>query len=74
MGGQRREGLATTSIRLTQLRSIGNGYALADADQAIHAPDGQVILDLHVVNLLRNQGDDWLLVDSRPYAFSPPPG
>ena len=64
----------TTSIRLTGLRSIDDGYALADADQAIHAPDGQVMLDLHVVNLLRRDGNDWLLVDSRPYAFSSPPG
>ncbi|HET6965030.1 MAG TPA: SgcJ/EcaC family oxidoreductase [Acidimicrobiales bacterium] len=63
----------TTSVRLTQLRPIEASYAFADVDQAICAPDGQVIMDLHVVNLLQKQGDDWLLVDSRPYAFSSPP-
>jgi hypothetical protein len=47
--------------------------ALADAEQTIYAADGDVLLALHVVNLLRKDGDDWRLVDSRPYGFSPPP-
>jgi uncharacterized protein (TIGR02246 family) len=63
----------TTSITLTHLRAIEPGYALADADQIIYAPGGEVLLALHVVNFLRKEDDSWLIVDSRPYAFSPVP-
>lgn len=63
----------TTSITLTTLRAIGDDHAFADADQTIYAADGEVVLALHVVNLLRRQDAEWRLVDSRPYAFPPPP-
>jgi uncharacterized protein (TIGR02246 family) len=63
----------TTSISLTHLRPVEPDHALADAEQTIYAPNGDVLLALHVVNLLRQDGDDWRLVDSRPYAFPPPP-
>jgi uncharacterized protein (TIGR02246 family) len=63
----------TTSISLTHLRPIEPGHALADAEQTIYAPNGDVVLALHVVNLLQKDGDYWRLVDSRPYAFPPPP-
>jgi uncharacterized protein (TIGR02246 family) len=63
----------TTSISLTHLRPIGPGHALADAEQTIYAPNGDVLMALHVVNLLRRDGGDWRLVDSRPYACPPPP-
>jgi uncharacterized protein (TIGR02246 family) len=63
----------TTSISLAHLRPIEPGHALADAEQTIYAPNGDVLLALHVVNLLRQDGGDWRLVDSRPYAFPPPP-
>lgn len=66
-------GGTTTSINLTQLRAIETDYVLADADQNVYAPNGEVLLALHVVNLLRREGDDWRIVDSRPYAFSPAP-
>jgi uncharacterized protein (TIGR02246 family) len=62
----------TTSISLTHVRPIGPDHAFADAEQTIYAANGDVLLALHVVNLLRRDGDDWRLVDSRPYAFSPP--
>lgn len=62
----------TTSITLTTLRAIGDDHAFADADQMIYAADGEVVLALHVVNLLRRQNAEWRLVDSRPYAFPPP--
>jgi len=60
----------TTSIGLTRLRPIGTDHAFADAEQTIYSADGDVVLTLHVVNLLRRDGEGWRLVDSRPYAFS----
>ena len=63
----------TTSISLTQLRPVEPDQAFADAEQTIYAANGDVLMALHVVNLLRRDGDDWRLVDSRPYAFPPPP-
>ena len=64
----------TTTISLTHLRLIEPDHAFVDADQTIYAANGDVVLALHVVNLLRRSGDDWRLVDSRPYAFPPPAG
>jgi uncharacterized protein (TIGR02246 family) len=63
----------TTSISLTHLRPIEPGHAFADAEQTIYAANGNVLLAVHVVNLLRRDGDAWRLVDSRPYAFAPLP-
>lgn len=63
----------TTSISLSQLRPVEPDHAFADAEQTIYAANGDVLMALHVVNLLRRDGDDWRLVDSRPYAFPPPP-
>lgn len=63
----------TTSIELSRLRAVEDSHAFADADQTVYSAAGEVLLDLHVVNLLRREGDGWLLVDSRPYSFSPPP-
>lgn len=63
----------TTSISLTHVRPIEPGHAFADADQTIYAASGDVLMALHVVNLLRRDGGEWRLVDSRPYAFPPPP-
>ena len=62
-----------TSISLTHVRPVGPGHAFADAEQTIYAANGEVLLALHVVNLLRRDGDDWRLADSRPYALLPPP-
>ncbi len=58
----------TTSISSTQLRPVEPDHAFADAEQTVYAANGEVLLALHVVNLLRRDGDDWQLVDSRPYA------
>jgi uncharacterized protein (TIGR02246 family) len=64
---------STTSITLTTLRAIEDDHAFVDADQLIYSATGDVILALHVVNLLKRQDGEWRLVDSRPYAFPPPP-
>ena len=63
----------TTSIVPGELRSIGVDHAFVDSEQTIYAENGDVLLALHVVNLLRKEGADWRLVDSRPYAFQPLP-
>ena len=63
----------TTSISSTHLRPIETDHAFADAEQTVYAANGEVVLALHVVNLLRRDGDDWRLADSRPYALPPPP-
>jgi hypothetical protein len=63
----------TTSISLAHVRPVEPDHAFADAEQTIYAANGDVLMALHVVNLLRKDGDDWQLVDSRPYAFPPPP-
>jgi uncharacterized protein (TIGR02246 family) len=63
----------TTSISVSHLRAVGSDHAFADAEQTIYAANGDVLLALHGVNLLRRDGDDWRLVDSRPYAFLPAP-
>jgi uncharacterized protein (TIGR02246 family) len=63
----------TTSVSLTHVRPIESDWAIADAEQTIYAANGDVLMALHVVNLLRRDGSGWRLVDSRPYAFPPPP-
>ncbi len=45
-----------------------------DAELKIYPANGEVLLAVHVTNLLRRDGDSWRLVDSRPYAFASPPG
>lgn len=63
----------TTSLTLTELRTVESNHALADADQTIYATNGDVVLTLHVVNLLRRDGSDWKFVDCRPYAYASVP-
>lgn len=63
----------TTSVDVARVRAIGSDLAVADAEQTVFAASGDVVLNLHVVNVLRRDGDDWRLLDSRPYAFSVPP-
>jgi|SRR5579872_1326055 len=63
----------TTTINATHLREIDPDHVFSDADQTIYSASGEVVLALHVANLLRRDGDGWRLVDSRPYAFPPPP-
>jgi uncharacterized protein (TIGR02246 family) len=66
-------GGTTTTIDLTNVRAVEADHALADVTQTVHAANGEVLMVLHVVNLLRADGDGWQLVDSRPYAFVPAP-
>jgi uncharacterized protein (TIGR02246 family) len=63
----------TTSIELGTVRPVEENHALADAEQTIYSSAGDVVLAVHVTNLLRRDGGGWRLVDSRPYAFATPP-
>ena len=63
----------TSSIDLGKVRPVGSDHVFADGEQTIYAANGDVLLALHAVNLLRRDGDGWRLVDSRPYAFQTPP-
>jgi len=67
-GGMLR-GTATT-VNLASVRAIGPDHAFADAEQTITAPDGSVVLVVHLAALLRREDGEWRFVDSRPYSFA----
>ena len=62
----------STTFTLANVRGIENNHAFADGEQTISAPDGTVVLVVHLAALLRRDGDSWRLVDGRPYTFAPP--
>jgi uncharacterized protein (TIGR02246 family) len=61
----------TTTISLARVRTVGTDHAFVDAEQAIIAPDGSVLVSAHLAALLRHEGDRWRFVDARPYTFVP---
>jgi uncharacterized protein (TIGR02246 family) len=63
----------STTLELAGVRVVEREHALADADQTIRDRDGKVVLTVHLVALLRRDGDDWHFADARPYAFATPP-
>lgn len=63
----------STSVQVETIRTVGDGYAFADAEQTITASDGGVLLVAHLAALLRSHGGDWRFVDSRPYTPAPAP-
>lgn len=63
----------STTIDLAQVRDVEADHAFVDAEQAIRAPDGSVVLTLHLAALMRRVGDDWQFVDSRPFAYAAGP-
>lgn len=64
----------STTISLANVRGIEATHAFVDAEQTIHAPDGTVVLVVHLAALLRRDGDTWRFVDSRPYTLATLPG
>ena len=62
----------TTRIEVGSARAVGDSHAFADSKQVVCAPDGSVILSLHLSALLRREGDAWRFVDARPYTAGPP--
>ncbi|MBI4499499.1 MAG: SgcJ/EcaC family oxidoreductase [Chloroflexi bacterium] len=63
----------STTFNLASVRAVGDNYAFADGEQAILAPDGNVVLNVHIAALLRRDADGWRFVDSRPYVFATMP-
>jgi uncharacterized protein (TIGR02246 family) len=64
----------STSVDLASVRAVESSHAFADGEQTVHAPDGSVLLAVHIAALLRREGDGWRFVDSRPYVFADIPG
>jgi len=65
----------TTSVEVSDVRMVGGAHALVDAEQTVYAGNGDVVLAVHVVNLMVQESGEWQLVDSRPYGYlEPPPG
>jgi uncharacterized protein (TIGR02246 family) len=65
-------GTATT-IDVTSVRHVGDDVAFLDGEQAILAPDGSVVLSVHLAALLQRDGDGWRFVDARPYTYAAAP-
>lgn len=59
-------------IDVSTTRQVGDRHALVDATQTISAPDGAVVLALHLVALLVRGDDGWRFLDSRPYSCTSP--
>jgi uncharacterized protein (TIGR02246 family) len=64
----------STTFNLASVRPVENNHTFADGEQTIYAPDGKVVLVVHLAALLRRDGDGWRFVDSRPYVFATIPG
>jgi len=64
---------STTTITVQSVRNVESSHAFADADQTVTGSDGTIILVVHIAMLLRRVGDDWKIVDSRPYTFAARP-
>jgi ketosteroid isomerase-like protein len=45
----------------------------ADGEQTIHAPDGSLVLAVHIAALMRRSADRWRIADARPYVYATPP-
>jgi uncharacterized protein (TIGR02246 family) len=60
----------STTLELGTTRPVGDSHVFADAEQTISAGDGTLILAVHLVALLRRDGEQWQLVDVRPYTLT----
>jgi uncharacterized protein (TIGR02246 family) len=63
----------STSVALASVRAVESNHAFADGEQTVTAPDGTVVLVVHIAALFRRDGDGWRFSDARPYAFATPP-
>jgi uncharacterized protein (TIGR02246 family) len=66
-------GDTTTTYELASVRPIGDDHAFVDGDQTVKAPDGSVVLVVHLAALMRRDGDSWRFADARPYVYATPP-
>jgi uncharacterized protein (TIGR02246 family) len=62
----------STAVTLGAVRGIDATHALIDGEQTIVGPDGEPVLAVHLTALLRRDGDDWRLLDARPYVVALP--
>src|SRR5712691_5775801 len=60
----------STTFYLANVRAVEQDHAFADGEQTVNAPDGTVVLVVHIAALLRRDGEEWRFVDARPYAFA----
>ncbi len=70
-GGMLRD--SSTTFTLDSVRPVDNNHAFVDGEQTIHAPDGTVVLVVHLAVLMRHDSDGWRMVDARPYTFASRP-
>jgi|tagenome__1003787_1003787.scaffolds.fasta_scaffold20788754_1 uncharacterized protein (TIGR02246 family) len=61
----------STAVSPGPVRAVGEGHALADAEQTIRGPEGNVVLVVHLTTLLRREPEGWRIVDGRPHAYAP---
>lgn len=64
----------SSTVKITNVRAVENNHAFVDGEQTIYAPDGSIVLAVHLAALLRRDGDGWRIVDARPYTFATRPG
>ena len=64
----------STTLNLASVRDVEDNHAFADCEQTVNAPDGNVVLVVHMAALLRSDGAGWRFVDARPYTFAAMPG
>ncbi len=66
-----------STFEIDRVRMIGRDHAFLDLTHTISGarmPDGTTgTMRLHLAALARRSGDAWRWVDTRPYAFLPPP-
>jgi uncharacterized protein (TIGR02246 family) len=65
-------GGTSTTVEVQSVRTIDATHSLVDAEQAILGPDGSTVLDVHLTALLRQEGGEWRLVDTRPFSYQEP--
>lgn len=63
----------SSTFSFANYREVESQHVFVDGGQTISAPDGTVVLTLHVAALLRRERDGWRFVDVRPYTFAPAP-
>jgi len=66
----------TTECTVETVRPLADQLAVVDGTQTVDgitAPDGTRLpeLSLHFTAVLRHDGDEWRIVECRPYAFLP---
>jgi uncharacterized protein (TIGR02246 family) len=64
---------SSTTIELGNVRRVDDDHAFVDSTQTIYDPNGSVVMVVHLAALLRREGDDWRLVDGRPYTYAAVP-